>query len=252
MNKSETSVQLARRNTMSILVYDCPRCRSKSMTFDVRADIPTRIEYNWQRWFEAFCVCRHCLRSTIFSLSQKEYSEKDFWGKNAPSSVQNALNLHFKVEGFICLKDMGAAATPEHVPEPIATAFHEGAVSVIVGNWNAAGTMFRLVIDLATKPILPPDDADGLNKQVRRNLGLRLPWLFDHGRLPNDLRDLSSCVHQDGNDGAHAGTLSQHDAQDLLDFATALLERIYTEPERLRLAKERREQRRTARATGGA
>jgi hypothetical protein len=42
----------------------------------------------------------------------------------------------------------------------------------------------------------------------------------------------------------HAGTLKKEDAQDLLDFATALLERIITEPARLRLAKERREKRR--------
>jgi hypothetical protein len=49
---------------------------------------------------------------------------------------------------------------------------------------------------------------------------------------------------EDGNDGAHAGTLTKEDAEDLLDFATALFERMYTEPERLRLARERREKRR--------
>jgi hypothetical protein len=51
-------------------------------------------------------------------------------------------------------------------------------------------------------------------------------------------------VREDGNDGAHDGTLGKEDAEDLLDFTTALLERIYTEPERLRLAQERREKRR--------
>jgi hypothetical protein len=231
---------------MAILVADCPRCRSTNMTFDVRADICFDLQYHWQRWFEAFC--RHCDRSTIFVLAQKDVSEDDVWGRHGPSSAQGSLNSYFSVDGFICIKDIGAPPTPKHVPEPIATAFHEGAVSVAVGNWNAAGTMFRLVIDLATKPMLPTDDVEGLNRKVRRDLGLRLPWLFEHGHIPNDLRDLSSCVHQDGNDGAHAGTLSQHDAQDLLDFATALLERIFTEPERLRSAKERREQRRAAAA----
>lgn len=229
---------------MAILVADCPRCGSKKMTFDVRADIPVDVRYDWQRWFEAFCICRNCHFSTTFVLSQRQYSEKDFWGSNAPSNFKGSLNELFEIEGHITLKDFGAAPTPEHVPEAIAIAFHEGAVSVVVGNWNAAGTMFRLAIDLGTKPMLPPDDVDGLNKQVRRNLGLRLPWLFDHGHLPNDLRELSSCVHQDGNDGAHAGTLRRADAYDLLEFATALLERLFTEPELLRLAKERREKRR--------
>jgi hypothetical protein len=131
------------------------------------------------------------------------------------------------------------------VPDQVATAFHEGAVSVAVGNWNAAGTMFRLAIDLTTRSMLPPEDVPSLNKKVRRDLGLRLPWLFDNGLLPSDLRELSTCIHQDGNDGAHSATLTEEDAQDLLEFATALLQRLFTEPKRLELAKERRDQRRT-------
>lgn len=70
------------------------------------------------------------------------------------------------------------------------------------------------------------------------------PWLFETGRLPDSLKDLSSCIKEDGNDGAHAGNLKKSDADDLLDFTSVLLERIYTEPERLRLAKERRDARR--------
>lgn len=51
-------------------------------------------------------------------------------------------------------------------------------------------------------------------------------------------------MKEDGNDGAHAGTLSREETEDLLDFSVTLLERMYTEPARLRLAKERREERR--------
>jgi len=92
--------------------------------------------------------------------------------------------------------------------------------------------------------MLPAEDVPGLNGKTRRDLGLRLPWLFDNGKLPGDLRELSTCVHQDGNDGAHQGTLTKEDAEDLLDFTLGLLERIFTEPERLRLAQERRDKRR--------
>ena len=70
--------------------------------------------------------------------------------------------------------------------------------------------------------------------------------MFDHHVLPESLRELLTCVREDGNDGAHAGTLRPEDAEDLLDFTTALLERIYTEPERLKAAKARRDKRRTA------
>ena len=83
--------------------------------------------------------------------------------------------------------------------------------------------------------------------KTRRDLGLRIPWLFENGFLPEALKDLSTCIKEDGNDGAHAGNLSVTDAADLLDFTAALLERVYTEPERLRIAKDRRDARRANR-----
>ena len=54
---------------MSELVADCPRCDSSRITFDLLIGIPTEVRYNWQIWYEAFCVCRHCRRGTIFVLS---------------------------------------------------------------------------------------------------------------------------------------------------------------------------------------
>ena len=143
--------------------------------------------------------------------------------------LEGALNKYFEVAGHISLKDQGTVAPPEHVPEPIAKVFREGATSLNVGCWNAAGTMFRVCVDLATRPMLPEGEAPGLTTKVRRDLGLRLPWLFENGKLPTDLRDLSDAI-EDGNDGAHQGTLKKEEAEDLLDFTTALLERIFTAP----------------------
>ena len=107
--------------------------------------------------------------------------------------------------------------------------------------------MFRLCVDLVTRPFLSDPSEDSKpqpNAKIRRDLGLRLPWLFDNGILPSDLRELAQCVKEDGNDGAHMGALTKLDAEDLLDFTTVLLERLITEPERLRLAQTRRDDRR--------
>jgi hypothetical protein len=43
---------------------------------------------------------------------------------------------------------------------------------------------------------------------------------------------------------ATTGTLTKAEAEDLLDFTTELLERIYSKPEQLRLAAKRRDERR--------
>jgi hypothetical protein len=161
----------------------------------------------------------------------------------------DALNDLVHIEGYISLKEFVAVAPPEHCPPHIEAVFREGAACLAVECFNAAGTMFRLCVDLSTREMLPPEDSDGgPNSKQRRDLGLRLPWLFDNGRLPEGLRDLSHCIKEDGNDGAHAGTLTKEDAEDLSDFTSALLQRVYTEPERLKLATERRERRRGPRA----
>ena len=104
--------------------------------------------------------------------------------------------------------------------------------------------MFRLCVDLTTRPMLPAEDVEGLNARTRRDLGLRLPWLFANNRLPSGLRELSTAIREDGNDGAHQGTLTKEDAEDLLDFTVALLQRVFTEPKQLELATKRREKRR--------
>jgi hypothetical protein len=157
-----------------------------------------------------------------------------------------AINRYVRITGYVSLSDRAATPAPEFLPENILAAFNEGAKCLAVGCFNAAGTMFRLCIDMTTKDKLPKEEVEGLNSTVRRNLGHRLPWLFDNGYLPGDLRDLSHCIKEDGNDGAHEGTLSEADALDLLDFTTELLERVYTQPEKVRLAAERRAQRRSA------
>jgi Domain of unknown function (DUF4145) len=226
---------------MSELVANCPRCRAKEMTFDLVSALPTVIQYDWQRWYEAFCICRACRRSTIFVLSQSEYDASSILEKTSLPKLDFAVNRIMRVEGHISPKDEIAALPPEHLPPNIEAAFKEGGACLAIGCPNAAATMFRLCVDLATRPMLPEGgEVEGLNRSVRRNLGLRLRWLFGNGILPEGLRDLSTCIKDDGNDGAHEGSLTENDAADILDFTRVLLERIYTEPKRIELARDRR------------
>lgn len=230
---------------MAQLVQDCPRCDTKLTTFDVLADKHTGIEHRWQNWYEVFCVCRHCGTGTIFVVANRGIPERDQLDKHGgPAKYPTSISDLVRVESYVSTKDEAGVTAPEHLPPAIKAAFEEGATCHAVKCPNAAGTMFRLCVDLATQPLLPKEDEDGLSYKTRRDLGLRLPWLFDHKKLPEDLRELSSCIHQDGNDGAHKGTLTEEETEDLLDFATALLERMFTEPERLKAAKLRRDERR--------
>jgi hypothetical protein len=235
---------------MAELVADCPRCGANKITFDVEGK-NRFATHGWQTSWEVFGLCRQCGRTTIFILSQRDPQTNVLDNEAEGFSLFGALNNYYEMRGFVSMKDIQHAQPPDHLPEDIKSVFSEGATCLSVECFNAAGTMFRLCVDIATRSRLPAQNENGLNAEIRRNLGRRIRWLLDNGRLPDALRELSTCIREDGNDGAHAGSLTQEEADDLLDFTTLLLERLYTEPERLRLAEERRKARRdTAQAAG--
>jgi hypothetical protein len=236
---------------MSELVAECSRCGAQQITFELLAAIKIGSEYGWQGWHEAFCQCRHCGRTSTFVLAESDPKVGDVIRKHGLEGYPGAVNGLVDIKGIISIKDTGARISPEHLPKRIEAAFDEGARCLVIRCPNAASAMFRLCVDLATIKLVPAEAEGGPDSVTRRNLARRLGWLFEKGLLPEGLRELSTCIREDGNDGAHVGNLKVEDAEDIGDFLEALLDRLFTEPERLRLAKERREARRAQGPQGG-
>jgi hypothetical protein len=163
------------------------------------------IQHGWQRFYEAFCRCRHCSRTTTFGLAQKNSNDGDALNKNPPEKLPGSINNYFEHNGYVSQKDEGATEPPEHVPPDLAKIFAEATKCVAVHCWNAAGAMFRLCVDMTTEPLVPEVETAGLNSHTRRNLGPRVEWLFNNGKLPAQLFALSNCIREDGNDAAHRG-----------------------------------------------
>lgn len=209
---------------MPEIVHDCPRCGAKKITFDMLESIqaPTGV-------WEVFSVCRSCGGATIFK-SSKERSPMQY---DRPS--------RHLISGYVRTLGGNVRPVPEHVPRPIAEAFTEGATCLAIGCHNAAAAMFRLTLELSTK-----DAVDKLTRAEKEDLGKRndwlasrLDWLFEKGILSKALKSLSSVVRNDGNDGAHDGTLDQETAEDLIAFTERILVQTYTEPAKVRIAVER-------------
>lgn len=230
---------------MSYIVQDCPRCGAQEMTFEVQKVFHFGTRYDWQKCYEVFSICRSCLKSTTFTIDQK--NSADSFSEQGMENANIALNMYFDIKGYISLKNNIAIQPPDHLPDQIQSVFDEAATCLSLQCFNASGAMFRLCVDLATKDKLPEEETEGLTRRIRGNLAARLGWLFDARIIAPELRDLAQCIKDDGNDGAHDGSLVKEDAEDMRDFTYELLERIYTEPERLRLAQERRVQRRSQR-----
>ena len=232
---------------MALLVTACPRCDAERITFDMLAGRRSTRANNWPVRFEFYCECRECRRGSIFHLELNAYeSGAAFETTEMILAQQASVSSDLEVTGFVSSKDHGAIEAPEHLPPNVAAAFKEGATCMAVGCNNASSAMFRLAIDLATKGMLPPEGTEGgPNATQRKWLHNRLEWLFNNNRITGDLHDLASCIKDDAKDGAHDGTLTKEDAENTQDFAVELFRRLFTEPKRLELARQRQVERNT-------
>ncbi|HEJ7103059.1 DUF4145 domain-containing protein [Serratia ureilytica] len=228
---------------MANLVFDCPRCGVKRVTFAVRGIILDRSTENDYDSYDYFCECGVCYSAVVLNVHRNLDMLSQRMSKDEILKEKGMVDHFVTVKGYSTFIDYTYKRPPEFLPQEINDAFIEGAKCMSIGCYNAAATMFRLCLDFATKELLPKNDDDGLNQKIRRSLGFRMEWLFKRNILPESLKELAECVKDDGNDGAHQGILDQTAALDLQDFAETLLERLYTEKERLRLAKARRAER---------
>lgn len=233
---------------MPELVGTCPRCGAQSITFDLTQATLIGQRYSWMGIWEAFCVCRRCHRATIFILHQDKVDGGVLQSRGL-GTINGAANDYVQIHTYVNISNIRTRPSPEHLPDAIDAAFQEGARCLAVGCFNAAAAMFRLSLDLATKNRLPsPNAEDSPDDQTRRFLARRLQWLFDNGTLPESLRELSSIVKDEGNTAAHEGAIDKAAATDLVEFTERLLSQLYTEPTKIRLAMERRSERKACQA----
>jgi hypothetical protein len=212
-------------------------------TFDILADVYLgEMEQVWFTKHELAAKCRHCDHLSVFSVRPTQYEARGLFRKDGLiAEYPGSANNYFRVLGPVTIRDVPGEGAPDLVPAKLSAIFLEGTSSLVGQCFNAAGAMFRLCLDLATKALLPLQGSEGEpTSRERRELASRLRWLFENKLLPEDLRELATAVREDGNDAAHDGTLTEAEARDLLDFTTVLLERLYTQPGRVAAARARR------------
>ena len=174
---------------MAELVADCPRCGSESITFDVTAAHIIGTYWGWQNQYEAFSICRKCHHATIFVVEESVDGDHEYVHKTGLLNIKSALNNFVTIEEHVSLKHEARVSPPEHIPDAIADAFREGATCFAVGCYNAAGTMFRLCIDLATKSMLPEGEIEGLKWKTRRDLASDCHGCLTMGNSMNHSED---------------------------------------------------------------
>jgi Domain of unknown function (DUF4145) len=229
---------------------DCPNCNVKSVTFFAcHASIPLINEYNN---FDISGVCRQCNVQTLFASTARHQIVDNAMQNGIrvsqviQSSIANgsALNHLIEVSTVKLQKSAFTRSVPEYLPDDITSAYSEALLCISVGCWNATGAMFRKCVDISTREILSRQQTTANEKTTKLNLKRRLEEMFVQNILPDDLRELSDCIREDGNDAVHDHPLGQSECDDLHDFTERFLDRLYSEPKRLEIAKARRDIRR--------
>lgn len=228
----------------ALFVADCPRCGSLKSTFEVLAScfIGKR---SYRECYECFLRCRSCRRPSNGLLRNQhatEFVPTTFRGQFA--------NDFFALEEWV-FEVPNSRSVPDHVPPEIGRIFKEGADCFEIGAHDAAGTMFRKVLDASTRTLLSRPESDEANAapnwKVYKDLRLRLDWLFEKNLLSPSMEELAACIHQDGNDAAHdLNGIGKEEAEDLADFADQVLRMIYTVPGQIAANIDRRERRRSS------
>ncbi len=241
---------IKRSKKMPIISANCPRCHTQNMTFDVNGynDLGVGEFYSGQgtlREYEIFAVCKKCKGATTFCVIEpREIAQGRFIKPENVMKITDSLNRYFRVFDFVRSHGNPPQSPPDSIPDTIKAVFQEGAACFSIGCWNATGAMFRTCLDLASKDKIQGVNETDITKHQRENMAARIEWLFEKKRLPENLKDLADCIRQDGNDGAHDGTLGKDEADDLLVFTVQILEHFYTQPAKAEQAKIRRAERR--------
>ncbi len=226
----------------SLFVADCPRCGHLKTTFEILAATHVR-HRDYRDEFECFLLCRSCARPSNALLRANS-------GSAAPPAGNRGeyANYAYSLSHWV-FEIPHSRQVPDHVAEDVRRIFNEAADCLAIGAYDAAGTMFRKALDTATRERTPDPDSNATPKvpnwKTYKDLRLRLDWLFSNSLLDDSLRDLSSCIHQDGNDAAHDPRgIGMEEAEDLADFADQVLRVIYTIPGQIRENMRRRDVRR--------
>ena len=161
---------------MTELVDDCPRCGAQKMTFDVKEDTLVHFLEDFL-YYEAFCVCRDCRKATVFELKSAVPARR---GYTHPRPTEGG---SYEAQGYISVANHNTTLPPKHCPPEIDNAFQEGAKCMAVGCYNAAGAMFRLCLDLATKKLASSSKDSGRYKVA--NCTQAQPVFYGFAGLPD-------------------------------------------------------------------
>lgn len=164
---------------------------------------------------QVFATCNKCFNAVVVVFRLKRYAGVSLL-MDVPGDPKDygfeISDVYPKIETF---------DAPKHTPEKVRNPYRQGTDNIGLGNWDAAGMMFRKALDLATLVL----DPTGKGK----NLRARIDALEAARKVTPDLKDWAHRIRLDGNEAAHEDEpISQVDAKRLHEFTELFLTFVFT------------------------
>lgn len=177
------------------------------MTFDIVKSMAIRhTGYEFEMSCAAFC--RNCQKSIGFIADNPHDIDSDYieFGRLFDSNE----SISKSIEIIDYWPKSNIKDPPDHTSPNVKRIFLQAEHNKAQRNWDAAGIMYRKVLETATKEL-------GADLKKEGNLMRRIDLLAENGRLTKDLADWAHQVRIIGNETAHEEC--EPEAKDVLDLA---------------------------------
>ncbi|MGH1376121.1 MAG: DUF4145 domain-containing protein [Alphaproteobacteria bacterium] len=200
---------------MGQLRHTCPHCGSTNSTFTRYGEFK---DPNEQSRFNLSFSCGGCHQGVCASV----FSTK---GK-PPSHHRGFLNNTSEFRILSVYPEISEAASPDHLPNNIASFFIQASKSLQDNSYDASSMMSRKTLEAAVKT---------LGLETEGNLFKRIEALEKSGIITSDLKEWAHLIRKDGNGAAHEEQpVTKQYAEDLLSFTEMFLTYTFTMPQRIK------------------
>ena len=179
-------------------------------------------------WNTVF-VCRTCQVGVVVRLRGPRFGAK-------PSACQgDPRNNGFEL--LEVLPEGPPRDIPRYLPEEIKRGYKQAVNCVRQGNFDAAGMVFRKVLQHATTALAAGTE---ITFTKRENLKSRIHTLAERQLITPAMRDWAHLIRLDGNAATHEedAVFTKDDAKQMREFTQMFLLCAFTLPESVRLARE--------------
>ena len=203
---------------MSVFQADCPHCGTKSVAFKIAH--ARRAEKQDSTPWDTLAFCLQCSRSILATFITPDRSNPVKWLETGGRGLLLPPTIY---------PSLPSTGAPEHTPENVAEFYRQG-MENLPGAYDAAGSMFRKVLDTGLKAKFPDIKKGNLKERIQK--------AADRHELTPELAEWAHQIRLDGNDAAHdEEVFSEGDVKRLQTFTELVLIYLFKLPGMLKDAR---------------